>query len=191
MAEEYGTHCHLSSCLRTSFLPLSCAFCRSTFCEAHFLPDQHKCSSPGASESQRILTPNELAKRVLRANPGRAGQAGSGQRLPCQKTGCKGFSLEVAPSGGTPSGSSSATPSVAVKDADGVQVQSQASNAFQHKAPTCPNCRGLFCVSHRAPKSHSCSAPAPRTEGQQRLDAAEERKRKAREILAKNFPGRK
>lgn len=44
--------------------------------------------------------------------------------------------------------------------------------------------------SHRSVTSHKCAAPAPPTEGQQRIVDAEERKRRAREIISRNFPGR-
>lgn len=42
---------------------------------------------------------------------------------------------------------------------------------------------------HRSFAAHACPAAAPRTEGQLRADAAEARRQKAREALARNFPG--
>lgn len=44
---------------------------------------------------------------------------------------------------------------------------------------------------HLEPRNHNCTAKPPLTEGQERMQAAEDRKKKARELLAKNFPNRK
>ncbi|CAO1612693.1 unnamed protein product [Parajaminaea phylloscopi] len=163
---EHGTNCHLSSCLQLSFLPLSCPFCRRLFCESHFLPAQHTCQAPGAKDSASVLTSAELTKRVLRANT--EGDSLGSSRLPCQKRGCKAHSLEVHNASST----------------------EQYRQSVQHKAPTCHRCSGLFCSSHRSPTHHDCSAPEPPSEGQQRMAAAEERKRKARELIAMKFPNK-
>ncbi|PWN23386.1 hypothetical protein BCV69DRAFT_286581 [Microstroma glucosiphilum] len=169
---EFGTNCHLSTCLHLSFLPLSCPYCHHSFCESHFLPRQHACTAPGSADN--VLSSNEVLKRVLRANPS--------ARLPCQKRGCKNFSLEVGKES-----SEGAQARVVVKDGTDLQTPGR---AFEHAAPTCVNCKGLYCMGHVAPRAHDCQAPPPPTEGQQRMNAAEERKRKAREILSKNFANR-
>lgn len=187
---EHGTNCHLSTCLSLSFLPLTCPFCRHLFCESHFLPVQHSCDAPGSASHNNVLSETELLKRVLRANSGGAaggggpGDSSSGRRLPCQKSGCKRFSLHVdSEEEQAVRGQIGSQPDLTIKDAQ--------SAVFKHKAPTCTNCHALFCVAHLAPRNHQCTAAPPPTEGQQRMQAADERKRKAREILAKNFPARK
>lgn len=150
---EFGTNCHLSTCLHLSFLPLSCPYCHHSFCESHFLPRQHACTAPGSANN--VLSSNEVLKRVLRANPASTRGPGSaigdgGARLPCQKRGCKKFSLEV---GKEDSGSNGASNSragqegaqarVVVKDGTDVQTSGR---AFEHAAPTCVNCKGLYCM---------------------------------------------
>lgn len=146
---EHGTQCHLSTCLSLTFLPLACPFCRHDFCESHFLPTQHLCSAPGSANYNRVLSETELLKRILKVNDGQqqagaSGAPGGRRRLPCQKSGCKRFSLEVeregedvdSALGGSGAGN---RPEVMVKNAESVKV-------FRHRAPTCPRCHALFCV---------------------------------------------
>lgn len=77
-----------------------------------------------------MLSESELAKRVLKAS--RGSEAGLKGRLPCQRRGCKGFSLEV---GGQVSGGAGAT---------GMAIKS-GGDMVQHRAPSCERCKGLFC----------------------------------------------
>lgn len=160
-----GVHCALAECGRLSFLPLRCASCTAKFCEQHFLPEQHRCAAPGAQS--RSLSDAALAARMADANSG-----SSELRVPCQKPGCKRFSLQV-----------------------------NSSSKLSHTAPRCERCGALFCMTyaaeadgadsrHRSVAAHGCTAPAPRTEGQKRLDAAQARKEHARKVLAKHFPER-
>lgn len=136
---EHGTTCHLSTCLSLTFLPLSCAFCRQAFCESHFLPAQHDCTAPGAKESSRTLSESELAKRILRTSQRQRGETGEGVggmgtgRLPCQRRGCKGFSLVV---GGSVGGGEERKTGLAVRSG---------GEMVQHKAPSCERCKGLYC----------------------------------------------
>ncbi|PWN45706.1 hypothetical protein IE81DRAFT_166598 [Ceraceosorus guamensis] len=160
---DVGVHCPLSSCLTLTFLPISCPYCRKKFCESHFLPSQHACSAPGSSSKH--LSDSELVRLVARANPGT-------DRTPCQSKGCKGKSLQVG------------------KQGMGISVAEGSSAGVSHAAPRCERCGGLFCMKHRSAISHKCTVLAPITEGKARLQAADERKRRAQEILAKNFPGR-
>ncbi|PWZ00282.1 hypothetical protein BCV70DRAFT_107724 [Testicularia cyperi] len=163
---EVGKHCQLSTCSRLSFLPVSCAYCSSTFCESHFLPEQHQCTDPSIANS--VLSEEELLRRL-------AG-SGAGGRLPCQRKGCKKLSFEVTTDA---AGSSSNTGHI-------TQARS-----FTHKAPRCERCRGFFCAAHRSAIAHGCKAPAPLTEGQLKMKAAEDRKKKAASVLAKHFPNHK
>ena len=57
-----------------------------------------------------------------------------------------------------------------------------------HAAPTCYKCQGLFCMAHRPPRSHGCTAATPPTPGQLRAATAEARRNAARAALARNFP---
>ncbi|CAO1626397.1 unnamed protein product [Sympodiomycopsis kandeliae] len=175
---EHGSNCHLSSCLSLTFLPISCPYCKQIYCESHFLPLQHSCSSPGSQNYNSVLSETELLKRVLKSN---STSTNGGDRLPCQKNGCRKFSLEVQQSDAL---GASKNFDVAVKNGDQVTT-------FKHKAPTCTNCHALFCVAHLDPRNHNCTAKPPLTEGQERMQAAQDRKTKARELLAKNFPNRK
>ncbi|KDN37742.1 hypothetical protein K437DRAFT_229024 [Tilletiaria anomala UBC 951] len=92
--------------------------------------------------------------------------AAASPRKACEAKGCDAFTLEVDTSSRTSVG------------------------GFTHAAPRCERCRGSFCMAHRSFGSHDCKAPVILTEGQKKILAAEERKRKAQEILKKNFPGR-
>lgn len=172
---EVGEHCAFSSCGRLSFLPVSCPLCTTTFCESHFLPEQHRCSK--ASSLSKVLNDEELLSRIA--------STGSAGRLPCQKQGCKKLSFEVQ---NLPTNESTyATPA---SSQTGVK-QAAPRRAFTHAAPRCERCKGLFCASHRSTTSHGCTAPAPITEGQLKLKAIEDRKKKAAAVLAKHFPNRK
>ncbi|GAC99083.1 thymidylate synthase [Pseudozyma hubeiensis SY62] len=162
---EVGTHCELSTCGRLSFLPISCPLCTTTFCESHFLPEQHRCDK--ASSTSKALSDDELFERIA--------STGSSGRLPCQKQGCKKLSFHVQTQPSTSADSNAA----------GFQ------RTFTHAAPRCERCRGLFCAVHRSATSHGCTAPPPMTEGQQKLKAIEDRKKKAAALIAKNFPNRK
>ncbi|KAN0065247.1 hypothetical protein ACQY0O_001744 [Thecaphora frezii] len=191
---EVGTHCSEASCGRLSFLPITCPFCRSEYCESHFLPEQHACSAPGALTS--TLSDTELAKRYARSAPNR-GSSTTEHRLPCQKRGCKKFSLQVAGADTDMStAAGTASNSRIVDGAGGSQAlrgggAAPAARPFAHEAPRCERCRGLYCMMHRSAIAHGCKAPPPMTEGQARIKAAEERKKKAAEVLAKHFPNRK
>ena len=169
------------TCGRLSFLPITCPYCRTDFCELHFLPEQHACKAPGATNT--VLSDVELAKRYARCSSG-SGPTASG-RLPCQKRGCKKFSLELEPD------KESSSSSTSVRVVDGSGSNQSVGRTFTHAAPRCERCRGLFCMMHRSTIAHGCKAPAPQTEGQARIKAAEERKKKAAEVLAKHFPDRK
>ncbi|SNX84961.1 uncharacterized protein MEPE_03670 [Melanopsichium pennsylvanicum] len=163
---EVGEHCATPTCGRLSFLPVSCPLCKTTFCEAHFLPEQHSCSTAAATSS--ILSDDELLRRIA--------SSGASGRLPCQKKGCKKLSFQV-PNGSVSSPSASS--------------QEPQRRPFTHAAPRCERCKGLFCAIHRSANSHECTAASPLTEGQLKIRAMEERKKKAAAVLAKNFPNRK
>ncbi len=166
---EVGEHCAFSTCGRLSFLPISCPLCTTTFCESHFLPEQHSCAA--AATRTTVLSDDELLRRIA--------TTGSSGRLPCQKKGCKKLSFEVQ------SGSSSSDAKPTASSTAPTQ------RAFTHAAPRCERCKGLFCAIHRSTVSHGCTAPPPLTEGQLKVKAVEDRKKKAAAILAKNFPNRK
>jgi predicted nucleic acid binding AN1-type Zn finger protein len=158
---EVGQHCQLSTCSRLSFLPIVCVYCSAVFCESHFLPEQHSCTAPAAINS--VLSEDELLRRLA--------NSGSGGRLPCQRSGCKKLSFELKTAATTSTNS--------------------ASTAFTHAAPRCERCQKFFCASHRSVLSHGCKAKAPPSEGQLKLQAVEDRKKKAAAVLAKHFPNRK
>lgn len=82
---EIGQHCAFSTCGRLSFLPVACPLCTTTFCESHFLPEQHRCAK--AASTSKVLSDDELLQRIA--------ASGSSGRLPCQKQGCKKLSFEV------------------------------------------------------------------------------------------------
>lgn len=172
---EIGEHCSLSECSRLSFLPIQCTLCTTTFCESHFLPEQHSCGA--ATTKASVLSEDELLRRIA--------SSGASGRLPCQKKGCKKLSFEVQ---SHPSTTSSSTPSSAPASNE---TQAPLRKAFTHTAPRCERCKGLFCAVHRSAISHGCAAPAPMTEGQLKLKAMEDRKKKAAAVLAKHFPNRK
>ncbi|EPQ26893.1 uncharacterized protein PFL1_05528 [Pseudozyma flocculosa PF-1] len=203
---ETGTHCADTSCNRLSFLPITCAYCRSEYCESHFLPEQHSCAAPGALDS--TLSDTELVERFARSSSSANRDASTPDRLPCQKRGCRKFSLELAaspssssssssPQTGTSTGAGAGAGIRLVDGAGGSRTVQPASTAagpgrpFSHAAPRCERCRGLFCPMHRSAIAHGCTAPPPQTEGQARIKAAEERKKKAAAVLAKHFPNRK
>lgn len=166
---EIGEHCAFSTCGRLSFLPVSCPLCTTTFCESHFLPEQHKCAK--AASTSTVLSDDELLRRIT--------STGSSGRLPCQKKGCKKLSFEVEQRSADDGGSSSSL------------IAMPTRRAFTHAAPRCERCRGLFCAIHRSAPSHGCTAPPPLTEGQLKIKAMEDRKKKAASVLAKHFPNRK
>ncbi|SOV07470.1 uncharacterized protein UDID_05092 [Ustilago sp. UG-2017a] len=169
---EVGEHCALSTCGRLSFLPVSCPLCTTTFCESHFLPEQHICAK--AASTSKVLSDDELIRRLA--------SSGSSGRLPCQKRGCKKVSFGVQGQAATAPASSNST-SDSSTTAPG--------RAFTHAPPRCERCKGLFCTTHRSATSHGCTAAAPMTEGQMKLKAMEDRKKKAAAVLAKHFPNRK
>lgn len=153
---EIGEHCKLSSCLTLTFLPVNCPYCRSRFCQSHFLPSQHDCKAPGAAEADRTLSETEILKRVQRANERRrevqqgesSGQAAARDqeesdkagpaKLPCQRAGCKQFSLQLDPT--TLNSTKSA---VNVSQQDG----GHQSSKVIHAAPRCDRCKGFFCMT--------------------------------------------
>ncbi|SJX63512.1 uncharacterized protein SRS1_14268 [Sporisorium reilianum f. sp. reilianum] len=167
---EIGQHCALAACGRLSFLPVSCPLCTTTFCESHFLPEQHRCAK--AASTSKVLSDDELLQRIA--------ASGSSGRLPCQKHGCKKLSFEVQ-----------TQPAAASDSMRGSSVLAPPRRALTHAAPRCERCKGLFCAIHRSAVSHGCTAPPPLTEGQLKLKAIEDRKKKAAAVLAKNFPNRK
>lgn len=202
---EIGEHCNLESCSTLTYLPVKCSYCRGNFCQSHFLALQHDCKAPGAAESDRILSEAEIIERVQKANERRKqvqqgvasgindeSQQGP-SKLPCQRAGCKNYSLELDP--------------VTSKESKTGQKEQQAK--VIHAAPRCDRCHGFFCMRwvsscriqlstplklefrrHRSAVSHGCTAPAPPTIGDKRRDAANERKQKAQDILNKHFPNR-
>jgi hypothetical protein len=151
---EIGEHCHLSSCLILTFLPVNCPYCRVLFCQSHFLPSQHDCTAPGAAEADRTLSETEILKRVQRANErrrelqtGGSGSTAPGiddttaagpSKLPCQRTGCKKFSLEL-----DPASRPNQTAPLNVSQRDGTHR----NTTVIHAAPRCDRCRGFFCMT--------------------------------------------
>lgn len=168
LSMNVGEHCTLASCGRLSFLPVACPLCSTTFCESHFLPEQHSCAS--SASKTKVLSDDELLRRLA--------SSGASGRLPCQKQGCKKLSFEVQ---NAASSASSKEPLTA----------ESSGRAFTHKAPRCERCKGFFCAIHRSAINHGCTAAAPMTEGQLKIKAMEDRKKKAAAIMAKNFPNRK
>lgn len=210
---EIGEQCKLESCHRLTFLPVKCAYCRNLYCQSHFLPLQHDCTAPGAAEADRTLTDTEILKRVQRVNARRrevqgaassattdgAGrqelqrtedcgkeeeEAAGPSRLPCQKAGCKRFSLQLEGRPAPPSSSSNAPMGVSISDGR------HEARSVTHAAPRCDRCRGFFCVGHRSPVSHGCTAAAPPTHGDLKKKQADERKKRAQEVLNAHFPNR-
>ena len=173
---EIGEHCALSSCGRLSFLPVSCPLCSTTFCESHFLPEQHGCAT--AASSSTVLRGDELLRRIT--------TSGSSGRLPCQKQGCKKLSFEVR-NGSANTAKPAASPTSSLTGSSNTPPR----RAFTHAAPRCDRCKGLFCAIHRSAVSHGCTAAAPLTEGQLKVKAVDDRKKKAAAVLAKHFPNRK
>lgn len=157
---EIGEYCTLSSCATLTFLPITCAYCRSRFCQSHFLPLQHHCQAPGAAEADRTLSDTEILKRYQRVNARRKDvqAAGSGgqdlatisnstieeqeepSRLPCQRAGCKRFSLHM--DANVPK-IKEGNETVNVVKRDGRHDQ----RVFTHAAPRCERCRGFFCMT--------------------------------------------
>lgn len=154
---EVGEHCKLSSCLTLTFLPINCPYCRSLFCQSHFLPSQHDCKAPGAAEADHTLSETEILKRVQRANErrrviqqgGEAGRSAQVQgmdekeekdagpsKLPCQKAGCKQFSLQLDPT------TLADSRPVNVSQRDGTHQNTK----IVHAAPRCHRCRSFFCM---------------------------------------------
>ena len=61
--------------------------------------------------------------------------------------------------------------------------------SIAHAAPRCVQCNGIFCMAHRSPRSHGCSAPsATAARANATATAAEARRAAARAALARNFP---
>lgn len=175
---EFGQHCALSACGRLSFLPVSCPLCTTSFCESHFLPEQHHCAK--AASTSKVLSDEELLHRIAASR--------SSGRLPCQKQGCKklSFAVQTQPAAASPAQQATATSSIS-----GSSASAPSRRAFTHAAPRCERCKGLFCAIHRSAVSHECTAPAPLTEGQLKLKAIQDRKKKAAAVLAKHFPNRR
>merc|ERR1711962_951711 len=40
---DIGLHCPLDKCQKLDFLPIKCHYCGQSFCEDHYLPEQHDC----------------------------------------------------------------------------------------------------------------------------------------------------
>lgn len=149
---EIGEYCKLSSCSTLTYLPVNCPYCRIRYCQSHFLPAQHDCKAPGAAEADRTLSDAEILKRIQRANerrrevqqgathsiaagilpPDDVNNVAGPSKLPCQKAGCKQYSLQLDPS--TPQGTTQ------IDDGGGQRVN------VIHKAPRCERCRGFFCM---------------------------------------------
>ncbi|PWN52077.1 hypothetical protein IE53DRAFT_385510 [Violaceomyces palustris] len=125
------------------------------------------CESHYLPEHHQCTDPSPLAGSQRDVRPGET-------RLPCQKNGCNKPTLNVA-----------STDSIRTSGGD-----TAGGIPFTHSGPRCERCGCSFCPLHRSPTSHGCTAKPPRTEGQLRMDAAAERKAKAKAILAKNFPKR-
>ncbi|KAL9936758.1 hypothetical protein V8E36_003993 [Tilletia maclaganii] len=174
---EHGTHCHLSDCNRLDFLPVRCPLCSEEFCFQHHLPKAHNCQAPGASEPKEDTFVDPAARKA----------ASTSARTPCPVPGCKRLTLQVEGRTPTPAGVAAQSRSSSAQ-ATPTARQDEARTAFTHAAPRCYRCQGLFCPEHRVPATHGCTAAAPKTEGQIRAEVADERKRRAQELLSKHFP---
>lgn len=157
---EIGEHCTLKSCASLTFLPIACPYCRSSFCQSHFLPLQHACQAPGAAEADRTLSDSEILKRIQRANTRRKQVQGSTHdaqsssssgsldvseppnRLPCQLKGCKRFSLQMDNPQQDIHASANIKPNTTLQDG------SHGRRTFTHVAPRCDRCHGFFCMPY-------------------------------------------
>lgn len=152
---EIGDYCKLESCQTLTYLPVNCPYCRRKYCQSHFLPSQHDCKAPGAAEADKTLSETEILKRIQRANERRkeiqqgtemttttiglgsgVDQAGP-SKLPCQKAGCKQYSLQID----AVTLSNSKPPTVSQRDGTHQDAR------VVHAAPRCDRCRGFFCMS--------------------------------------------
>ncbi|CAD6884757.1 unnamed protein product [Tilletia controversa] len=177
---EFGTHCRLENCNRLDFLPVKCPACKEPFCDTHYLPPAHECTAPGASE----FKPEEFV------DPASRKAASSTVRTPCPVQGCKRFTLQVEEREGGEGKAVGSRQTGPASSSSSRDVQQKEQKAFTHTAPRCYRCQGLFCPDHRPLPAHGCTAPPPKSEGQHKGEAADERKRRAQEMMAKHFPSK-
>lgn len=57
---DIGLHCSFGKCQKLDFLPIKCHFCGKSFCEDHYLPESHDCSSIPESLSADAPTSEKL-----------------------------------------------------------------------------------------------------------------------------------
>lgn len=148
---DIGEHCTLTSCNTLTFLPVNCFHCRHRFCQSHFLPLQHDCKAPGAAEADRTLSETEILLRVQQASARRrqiqqgdesplidgSESIAGPSKLPCQKAGCKQFTLQLDPT--------------SLKDQIAAEKSAEQRPPSKvkviHAAPRCERCRGFFCMT--------------------------------------------
>ncbi|KAK0530361.1 hypothetical protein OC834_003339 [Tilletia horrida] len=148
-----------------------------------------------ARADPRVFTPTEvalppsvseraqaLAEPAL-VDPEARKAASTTSRPPCPIKGCKRLTLLVEPQKTTVGAWQAAAGATSSSTSTAAQPRS-----FTHAAPSCDRCHQHFCVQHRDPSAHGCTAPTPKTEGQRRGELVDERKRRAQELLAKHFP---
>ncbi|KAK3864736.1 hypothetical protein Pcinc_029596 [Petrolisthes cinctipes] len=77
---DLGQQCQVSSCSQLDFLPIKCHFCGESYCQYHFLPQQHKCIGEN-HQTRTTEVPESPGERVC------------GKKYLCEVKGCRGGEL--------------------------------------------------------------------------------------------------
>lgn len=136
MQEAAGEHCALAECKQLDFLPFLCSGCSQLFCLEHRTPPSHNCRASLQNDQVTVIC--KLCKRCLDVPTG-TDPTDFLEDHRRAETGCRSSDDMVC-------------------GADGCTQGKHRSLAIR---ATCPNCRNIFCVSHRYPTDHNCSAPDP------------------------------
>lgn len=141
-----GSECHHPACHLHDFLPFSCPACHQSFCQPHFLPSHHSCTSPLPKSMQDRIAPQcPLCDSVVTSTP--SGDPNEAVERHINSGTCAGLE-----------GGEARRKALLKQKKDRGEVCWRRGCAktlvVQMK---CESCTHVFCPTHRSAASHSCS----------------------------------
>ncbi|KAL8438614.1 hypothetical protein ACSSS7_000047 [Eimeria intestinalis] len=176
---EVGVHCYYSLCKQLDFLPFTCSLCGQSFCLNHRAPSSHDCAAaeggpPKPTQQQEgSIEQREESSSNTDGGPSRGPQEGP----PLDTAAAEAVAAAPAGGGGGGGGGGDGDEKVCC-GFPGCDYRSVCAA----RLICCSSCSISFCLLHRHPEAHWCTATAAAEAAAAQQE--EQQKAAAREKLA-------
>ncbi|RKP02775.1 hypothetical protein CXG81DRAFT_24563 [Caulochytrium protostelioides] len=161
---DTGRHCEVATCRQHDFLPRHCPGCQKDFCNEHGPADAHACPTPALVDVRAPVCP--LCDAILPVQRDRSPDAQVDAHI---VAGCPngpyGAKAAAGPAAAGPAAAASPSPprSTAPAPPSSSRCTVRGCKKRDLAGAKCPQCRQPFCLGHRHPPDHACTAPPPPT----------------------------